>query len=187
MAVLKRGQRLDWLDGLSADEELLRPLSAGSFRVREARPAKAQQGAFALQVPSAASGPMPTRASRHRLTAPTNDRYQGRRQGLRVDRFPPPAASLEPARRRRSDHAPELMTQAPHSGDANSAHLCPCRIWQTVMIRSPASRLPRNWWPRRLFCNARCPPSSRQLCDRARLKRLRLGPDGGAERRLPPP
>lgn len=48
MAVLKRGQRVDWLDGLVAEEELLRPLSAGSFRVREARPAKAHQGAFAL-------------------------------------------------------------------------------------------------------------------------------------------
>jgi putative SOS response-associated peptidase YedK len=48
MAVLRRGQRLDWLDGLAPENELLRPLPAGSFRVTEARPAKAQQRAFAL-------------------------------------------------------------------------------------------------------------------------------------------
>lgn len=48
MTVLKRRQRLDWLDGSIPENELLRPLPAGSFRVRESRPAKAQQGAFAL-------------------------------------------------------------------------------------------------------------------------------------------
>ena len=48
MAVLRRGQRLDWLDELVAEDELLRPLPAGSFRVREDRPAKARQGMLAL-------------------------------------------------------------------------------------------------------------------------------------------
>jgi putative SOS response-associated peptidase YedK len=48
MAVLRRGQRLDWLDGLTPENELLRPLPVGSFRVRKAHPAKARQGAFAL-------------------------------------------------------------------------------------------------------------------------------------------
>ncbi|HEY4044758.1 MAG TPA: SOS response-associated peptidase family protein, partial [Rhodopila sp.] len=37
MAVLRRGQCLDWLDGAVAENELLRPLPAGSFRVREER------------------------------------------------------------------------------------------------------------------------------------------------------
>lgn len=35
MAVLRREQRLDWLDGRVAEGLLLRPLPAGSFRVRE--------------------------------------------------------------------------------------------------------------------------------------------------------
>ena len=48
MAVLRRGQRLDWLDGLVAEDELLRPLPAGSFRVREDRRAKARQRVLAL-------------------------------------------------------------------------------------------------------------------------------------------
>jgi len=48
MAVLRRGQRLDWLDGLMSEDELLRSLPAGSFRVKEDRPAKAHQGALAL-------------------------------------------------------------------------------------------------------------------------------------------
>jgi putative SOS response-associated peptidase YedK len=39
MAVLRREQRLDWLDTLVAEDELLRPPSAGSFRVKEIRPA----------------------------------------------------------------------------------------------------------------------------------------------------
>ena len=36
-------ERLDWLDGLVAEDELLRPLPAGSFRVREDRRAKPLQ------------------------------------------------------------------------------------------------------------------------------------------------
>ncbi len=39
VAVLRREQRLDWLDSLVAEDELLHPLSAGSFRVKEVRPA----------------------------------------------------------------------------------------------------------------------------------------------------
>jgi putative SOS response-associated peptidase YedK len=39
MAVLRRGQRLDWLDSLVPEDELLRPLPVGSFRVNEVRPA----------------------------------------------------------------------------------------------------------------------------------------------------
>lgn len=39
MAVLGREQRLDWLDSLIAEDELLRPLPKGSFHVREVRPA----------------------------------------------------------------------------------------------------------------------------------------------------
>lgn len=39
MAVLRREQRLDWLDSLVAEDDLLRPLAVGSFRVREVRPA----------------------------------------------------------------------------------------------------------------------------------------------------
>ena len=39
MAVLRRDQRLDWLDSLVGEDALLRPLPAGSFSVKEARPA----------------------------------------------------------------------------------------------------------------------------------------------------
>jgi putative SOS response-associated peptidase YedK len=39
MAVLRRDQRLDWLDGLVGEDALLRPLPAGSFSVKEVRPA----------------------------------------------------------------------------------------------------------------------------------------------------
>jgi putative SOS response-associated peptidase YedK len=38
-AVLRREQRLDWLDSQVAEDELLRPLPAESFRVKEVRPA----------------------------------------------------------------------------------------------------------------------------------------------------
>ena len=48
MAVLRREQRLDWLDGLVAEDELLHPLPAGSFRVREDRRAKLLQRALAF-------------------------------------------------------------------------------------------------------------------------------------------
>ena len=41
MAVLRREQRLDWLDSLVGEDELLRPLPAGSFRVKELRPTSA--------------------------------------------------------------------------------------------------------------------------------------------------
>jgi putative SOS response-associated peptidase YedK len=34
MAVLTREQRMDWLDGLVPEEEILRPLPAGTFRVK---------------------------------------------------------------------------------------------------------------------------------------------------------
>jgi putative SOS response-associated peptidase YedK len=39
MAVLRREQRLDWLDSQAPENDLLRPLPVGSFRVREVRPA----------------------------------------------------------------------------------------------------------------------------------------------------
>jgi putative SOS response-associated peptidase YedK len=39
MAVLRREQRLDWIDSQVAEDELLRPPPAGSFRVKEVRPA----------------------------------------------------------------------------------------------------------------------------------------------------
>lgn len=39
MAVLQRSQRLDWLDGLVAEDALLRPLPAASFRVKEVQSA----------------------------------------------------------------------------------------------------------------------------------------------------
>jgi putative SOS response-associated peptidase YedK len=48
MAVLKRDQRLDWLDGTCADNEKLQPLPAGSFLVKQDRGAEALQGALAL-------------------------------------------------------------------------------------------------------------------------------------------
>jgi putative SOS response-associated peptidase YedK len=35
MVVLRREQRLDWLDSQVAEDKLLRPLPAGSFRVKE--------------------------------------------------------------------------------------------------------------------------------------------------------
>ncbi len=38
MAVLRREQRLDWLDSQAAEDKLLRPLPAGSFRVKEVQP-----------------------------------------------------------------------------------------------------------------------------------------------------
>jgi putative SOS response-associated peptidase YedK len=34
MAVLTRDQRMDWLDGLVPEEEILQPLPAGTFRVK---------------------------------------------------------------------------------------------------------------------------------------------------------
>ncbi|WP_196232155.1 SOS response-associated peptidase family protein [Rhizobium etli] len=34
MAVLTRDQRIDWLDGVVPEEEILRPLPAGTFRVK---------------------------------------------------------------------------------------------------------------------------------------------------------
>lgn len=34
MAVLTRDQRMDWLDGLVPDDEILQPLPAGTFRVK---------------------------------------------------------------------------------------------------------------------------------------------------------
>jgi hypothetical protein len=36
MVVLRRDQRLDWLDAVGPEQELLRPLEAGSFRVEAA-------------------------------------------------------------------------------------------------------------------------------------------------------
>ena len=53
MAVLRREQRLDWLDGLVAEDELLHPLPAGSFRVREDRRAKPLQRALPSDLPLA--------------------------------------------------------------------------------------------------------------------------------------
>jgi putative SOS response-associated peptidase YedK len=38
MVVLRREQRLDWLDSQVAEDKLLRPLPAGSFRVKEVPP-----------------------------------------------------------------------------------------------------------------------------------------------------
>lgn len=48
MAVLQREQRLDWLDGLIAEDRLLRPMPAGSFRVCEQGRASVRQGALAF-------------------------------------------------------------------------------------------------------------------------------------------
>lgn len=48
MAVLKRGQHLDWLDGLADEHELLHPLPPRSFRVREGLRANRSQGALAV-------------------------------------------------------------------------------------------------------------------------------------------
>jgi putative SOS response-associated peptidase YedK len=48
MAVLTRAQRLDWLDAAVAEDELLRPLPMGSFRVREEGRTRIGQGALAL-------------------------------------------------------------------------------------------------------------------------------------------
>ena len=48
MAVLTRAQRLDWLDAAVAEDELLRPLPMGSFRVREDSRTWIGQGALAF-------------------------------------------------------------------------------------------------------------------------------------------
>lgn len=48
MAVLKREQRLDWLDSTSAEHELFRPLPTSGFRVKENRGAKPRQGSLPL-------------------------------------------------------------------------------------------------------------------------------------------
>jgi putative SOS response-associated peptidase YedK len=48
MAVLRRAQRLDWLDATVAEGELLRPLPAGSFRVREDRRPNVSQRSVAF-------------------------------------------------------------------------------------------------------------------------------------------
>ncbi|MBX4899423.1 SOS response-associated peptidase family protein [Rhizobium bangladeshense] len=42
MAVLRRDQRLAWLDGLLLEHEILRPLSAGTFRVTRHSPSPVQ-------------------------------------------------------------------------------------------------------------------------------------------------
>jgi putative SOS response-associated peptidase YedK len=47
MAVLRREQRLAWLDSLAPEDVLLRPLAAGSFQVKEDRRAGRQWRAFA--------------------------------------------------------------------------------------------------------------------------------------------
>jgi putative SOS response-associated peptidase YedK len=39
MAVLRREQRLDWLNSLVLEDTLLRPLPAGSFQAKQVRPA----------------------------------------------------------------------------------------------------------------------------------------------------
>ena len=44
MAVLKRERRLDWLDLTCTEHELLQPLPAGTFRVRENRGSYSRQG-----------------------------------------------------------------------------------------------------------------------------------------------
>ncbi|MEZ2129650.1 MULTISPECIES: SOS response-associated peptidase family protein [unclassified Sinorhizobium] len=43
MAVLTRDQRMAWLDGLVAEDEILRPLPPGTFRIRRHGAAPAQQ------------------------------------------------------------------------------------------------------------------------------------------------
>lgn len=48
MAVLRRSQRLAWLDGTRPERELLRPLPAGSFFVRDDRRAEKPQAALSL-------------------------------------------------------------------------------------------------------------------------------------------
>ena len=49
MAVLTRAQRLNWLDAVVPEHELLRPMPVGSFRVRDERRRRVGQGALALQ------------------------------------------------------------------------------------------------------------------------------------------
>jgi putative SOS response-associated peptidase YedK len=50
MAVLKRAQRLDWLDATVAEDELLLPRPAGSFRVRVDDSSGAGPGAYVATV-----------------------------------------------------------------------------------------------------------------------------------------
>jgi putative SOS response-associated peptidase YedK len=48
MAVLTRAQRLNWLDAVVPEHELLRPMPVGSFRVRDEGRKRVGQGARAL-------------------------------------------------------------------------------------------------------------------------------------------
>ena len=48
MAVLTRAQRLNWLDAVVPEDELLRPMPVGSFRVREEGRTRVGQGALAF-------------------------------------------------------------------------------------------------------------------------------------------
>jgi putative SOS response-associated peptidase YedK len=48
MAVLTRAQRLNWLDAVVPEDQLLRPMPVGSFRVREEGRKRVGQGALAL-------------------------------------------------------------------------------------------------------------------------------------------
>ena len=48
MAVLSRAQRLNWLDAVVPEHELLRPMPVGSFRVRDEGRKRVGQGALAL-------------------------------------------------------------------------------------------------------------------------------------------
>ena len=55
MAVLTRAQRLNWLDAVVPEHELLRPMPVGSFRVREEGRTRVEQGVLALWATSESS------------------------------------------------------------------------------------------------------------------------------------
>ncbi len=61
MAVVRREQRLGWLDGHVAEGELLHPLPAGSVRVKEHRLARRPQRTFAFKRAAAFAAPRRTR------------------------------------------------------------------------------------------------------------------------------
>ena len=55
MAVLTRAQRLNWLDAVVPEDQLLRPMPVGSFRVREEGRTRVEQGVLALWATSESS------------------------------------------------------------------------------------------------------------------------------------
>ena len=63
MAVLTRDQRMAWLDGLVPEEEILRPLPAGAFRVKRHAGASISSRCWRSKAQAATAAPLKRRAA----------------------------------------------------------------------------------------------------------------------------